>query len=83
MIIAQESLAKFVNSICPGAYVSLTDIRFKVLDMLDIKPVGVYGSMEMLVAFLKSLGVIDEIVLVSLLSCAECSLTSLQCEKAT
>ena len=73
VIIAQESLARFVNSICPGTYVSLTDIRFKVMEMLDVKPVGVYGSMDMLVAFLQSLGVVDEIMLVSLLFCVDWS----------
>ena len=60
IIISQDSLAAFINSVCPGAHVSITKVNFKVLDKYVIKPVGVYGSKEEIVRFLLRLGVIDD-----------------------
>ena len=60
IIISQNSLEAFINHVCPGAYVSMTRVNFKVLDKYAIKPVGVYGSKEELVRFLLQLGSIDE-----------------------
>jgi hypothetical protein len=60
IIIAQDSLQTFTNTICPGAYVSLTNVDFSVLDGLMVKPIGVYGSKEEIVRLLSSLGVVDD-----------------------
>jgi hypothetical protein len=60
IIIAQDSLRAFVNSVCPGTYVSMTKVHFSALDRFIVKPVGVYGSKEEIVRLLSSLGVVDE-----------------------
>ncbi|KAF8428935.1 hypothetical protein L210DRAFT_3623712 [Boletus edulis BED1] len=67
IIISQNSLEAFVNSVCPGAYASMTKVNFKALDHYVIKPVGVYGSKEEIVRFLLQLGAIDETIAVQLL----------------
>ncbi|KAF8548679.1 hypothetical protein OG21DRAFT_1489199 [Imleria badia] len=59
IIISQNSLKAFVNSVCPGAHVSMTKVNFKALDNYVIKPVGVYGSKEEIVRFLLELAAID------------------------
>jgi hypothetical protein len=59
-IIAQDSLREFTNTICPGAYISMTKVNFSALDSLIVKPVGIYGSKEEIVRFLLSLGVVDD-----------------------
>jgi len=41
IIIAQDSLKRFINTIRPGAYTSVTEVDFKVLDDFAIRPVGV------------------------------------------
>ena len=60
VVIAQESLQRFVNAMSPGAYASLTKVDFKTLDRLMIKPLGVYGSKDEIVQLLTSIGAIDE-----------------------
>ena len=60
IIISQDSLAAFINSVCPGAHVSITKVNFKALDSYVIKPVGVYGSKGEIVRFLLRLGAIDD-----------------------
>ena len=42
----------------------MTKVNFKALDNYAIKPVGVYGSKEEIVRFLKELAAIDEIMYV-------------------
>jgi hypothetical protein len=64
IIIAQDSLREFINTLCPGAYVSLTKVDFKALDRLTIKPLGVYGSKQEIVRFLLSINAIDHAMLV-------------------
>ena len=59
IIISQDSLKAFINSVCPNAYISMTKVNFKVLDNYVIKPVGVYGSKEAIVRFLLELAAID------------------------
>ncbi|KAG1723067.1 hypothetical protein EDD22DRAFT_790202, partial [Suillus occidentalis] len=68
IIIAQDSLQTFTNSICPGAYVSLTNVDFSVLDGLTVKPIGIYGSKEEIVRLLLSLGVVDDHVAAQLVA---------------
>ncbi|KAH7882014.1 hypothetical protein F5I97DRAFT_1939518 [Phlebopus sp. FC_14] len=68
IIIAQESLQAFINSVCPGAYASLTKVNFKALDKYIVKPVGVYGGKAEIVRFLASTGIIDDDVRAKLLS---------------
>jgi hypothetical protein len=60
IIIAQDSLRAFINTICPGAYVSMTKVNFNALDRFIVKPVGVYGSKEEIARLLLSLGVVEE-----------------------
>lgn len=35
IIIAQESLSKLMNKLCPGVYMSMTKIDFKALDSVS------------------------------------------------
>ena len=65
IIISQNSLEAFINSVCPNAYVSMTKVNFKALDNYAIKPVGVYGSKEEIVRFLLELVAIDETMYVT------------------
>ncbi|KAG6369029.1 hypothetical protein JVT61DRAFT_1964, partial [Boletus reticuloceps] len=67
IIISQNSLEAFTNSVCSGAYASMTKVNFKALDHYVIKPVGVYGSKEEIVRFLLQLGAVDETVAAQLL----------------
>ena len=78
IVIAQESVAKFVNDIRPGAYTSMTDVRepalratcirrnvlcsqidFNTLDTVDLKPIGIYGSISAIVDFLLKAKCVD------------------------
>ena len=59
VIIDQESLKCFINTVSPGAYVSLTRIDFRALDNANVKPVGVYGSKEKIVDLLLETGAIE------------------------
>jgi hypothetical protein len=60
VIIAQDSLEQFINTICPGAYASVTKVDFKTLDQFMIKPVGVYGSKIEIIRLLRSFNVVNE-----------------------
>ncbi|KAG1764551.1 hypothetical protein EDD22DRAFT_883267 [Suillus occidentalis] len=60
VIIAQDSLRAFINSVCPGTYVSMTKVNFSALDRFIVKPVGVYGSKGEIVRLLLSLSVVSE-----------------------
>ena len=60
IIISQDSFGRFVNDICPGAYLSMTQVDFTALDQLNLKPVGIYGSKSSIVCYLKDLGIINE-----------------------
>ncbi|KAI9571051.1 hypothetical protein HD554DRAFT_2017581 [Boletus coccyginus] len=59
IIISQDSLGAFINSVCPGAYGSMTKVNFGALDNYVIKPIGIYGSREEIVRFLLHLTAID------------------------
>ncbi|KAF8548833.1 hypothetical protein OG21DRAFT_1489038 [Imleria badia] len=67
IIISQDSLKAFINSVCRGAYVSTTKVNFKALDDYVIKPVGVYGSKQEIVRLLLELAAIDETIAKQLL----------------
>jgi len=60
VVIARNSLQRFINDISPGAYASITRVDFKTLDRLAIKPHGVYGSKDEIVRLLRSIGAVDE-----------------------
>jgi hypothetical protein len=60
VIIAQDSLKRFINTICPESYASLTKVDFKALDRFMIKPLGIYGSKFEIVRFLRSLNAVNE-----------------------
>ncbi|KAH8977868.1 hypothetical protein EDB86DRAFT_3091364 [Lactarius hatsudake] len=59
IVIAQESLQAFINALSPGAYSSITKINFKTLDDFLLKPIGVYGSREEIVRFLREMDAVD------------------------
>ncbi|KAL1696787.1 hypothetical protein GGG16DRAFT_43139 [Schizophyllum commune] len=59
IIIAQDSLARFINEVCPGAYQSLTKVDFKALDKLTVKPIGIYGSKSEIVKLLETTKVVN------------------------
>jgi hypothetical protein len=60
VIIAQDSIQRFINSVSPGAYASITKVDFKALDRFMIKPLGVYGSKDEIVRMLQCMGAIDD-----------------------
>ncbi|KAH9165762.1 hypothetical protein EDB89DRAFT_2008009, partial [Lactarius sanguifluus] len=60
VIIAQDSLRRFINAISPGAYATITKVDFKILDRLSIKPLGIYGCKDEIVRLLLSIGAVDE-----------------------
>jgi hypothetical protein len=60
VVIAQNSLQRFINDMSHGAYASITRVDFKTLDRLAIKPLGVYGSKDEIVRLLRSIGAVDE-----------------------
>ncbi|KAI6143615.1 hypothetical protein BKA82DRAFT_2416446 [Pisolithus tinctorius] len=68
IIISQNSLKTFINTISPGAYLSMTKVNFKMLDQSTIKPVGIYGSKEEIVRFLLRLHAVDDTIATHLLS---------------
>jgi hypothetical protein len=77
VVIAQDSVQRFINAISPGAYASITKVDFKTLDRFMIKPLGVYGSKHEIVKLLRSIGAVDDdmqvplhILLSSIMSCA-------------
>jgi hypothetical protein len=59
VIIAQDSLKRFINAMSPGAYASITKVDFKTLDKLLIKPLGVYGSKVEIVRLLRSIDIVN------------------------
>lgn len=59
IIIAQDSLERFINKVAPGAYSSLTKVDFNALDKVGVKPFGVYGSKAQIVDLLYSVGAVD------------------------
>ena len=61
IIIAQESLQEFINTLSPGAYSSITKVNFKILDDLVLRPLGIYGSREEIVRFLREINTVDDI----------------------
>ena len=60
IVIAQESLQAFINALSPGAYSSITKVNFKILDNFLLKPIGVYGSKEEVVRFLREIQAVDD-----------------------
>ena len=58
-MIAQASLQAFINALSPGAYSSITKVNFKILDYFLLKPIGIYGSKEEIVRFLREMGAVD------------------------
>ncbi|KAN0134237.1 hypothetical protein V8E53_008009, partial [Lactarius tabidus] len=59
IVVAQESLQAFINTLSPGSYSSSMKVNFKILDDLSLKPIGVYGSKEEIVRFLCEMGTVD------------------------
>ena len=60
VVIAQDSLKRFINKIRPESYASLTQVDFKALDHFMIKPLGIYGSKAEIVRFLRSFNAVNE-----------------------
>jgi len=57
----------FINALSPGAYSSITKVNFKILDNFLLKPIGVYGSKEEIVRFLRDIHAVDDNTYVLLL----------------
>jgi hypothetical protein len=60
IVIAQQALQAFINTLSPGAYASITKVNFKKLDKCSLKPLGVYGSKEEIVRFLREIHAVDD-----------------------
>ncbi|KDN33971.1 hypothetical protein RSAG8_12942, partial [Rhizoctonia solani AG-8 WAC10335] len=60
IIIDQNSLELLLNRMLPGSYQSISNIDFKSLDQLTIKPKGIYGSRQEIVKFLVDIGCIND-----------------------
>ena len=60
IVIAQQSLQAFINALSPGAYSSITKVNFKKLDNRKLKLLGVYGSKEEIVRFLRGIHAVDD-----------------------
>ncbi|KAG8901724.1 hypothetical protein FRC00_005051 [Tulasnella sp. 408] len=61
IIISQASLGRFINTILPGAYTSVTKIDFNRLDRdAQLPLIGIYGSKSEIVRFLQAAGSIDD-----------------------
>jgi hypothetical protein len=60
IVIAQQSLQAFINALSPGAYSSITKVNFKKLDNYSLKLLGVYGSKEEIVRFLREIHAVDD-----------------------
>ncbi|KAH9959519.1 hypothetical protein BJV74DRAFT_984284 [Russula compacta] len=60
IVIDQQSLHAFINALCPGAYASIRTINFRILDSVLLKPIGVYGSKEEIVRFLREIDAVDD-----------------------
>ncbi|KAH9171595.1 hypothetical protein EDB89DRAFT_1906874 [Lactarius sanguifluus] len=54
------SLQEFINTLSPGAYSSITEVDFKLLDNVVLKPFGIYGSKEEIVRFLSEIKAVDD-----------------------
>ena len=50
----------------PGAYSSITEVNFKILDDFGLKPFGIYGLKEEIVRFLHEIKTTDDIMYVPL-----------------
>ncbi|KAF8607201.1 hypothetical protein BDV93DRAFT_520086 [Ceratobasidium sp. AG-I] len=53
MLIDQDSMRRFINTVSPGSYKSVSKIDFKALDGLTIKPMGLYGCKSEIIKFLR------------------------------
>jgi hypothetical protein len=60
IVIAQQSLQAFISALSPGAYSSITKVNFKKLDNSLFRPLGVYGSKEEIVRFLREIHAVDD-----------------------
>ncbi|CAE7194406.1 unnamed protein product [Rhizoctonia solani] len=52
VLIDQQSLRRFLETLLPGSYESVSRINFRALDKFSIKPLGIYGSKLEIVDFL-------------------------------
>ena len=59
VIIAQEHVIRLINDLSPGAYRDLTKVDFASMDRVQVKPLGIYGTKQEIVRFLRQLDVVD------------------------
>lgn len=59
VIIAQEYVSRLINALSPGAYRDLTKVDFASMDRVQVKPLGIYGTKQEIVRFLRQLDVVD------------------------
>ncbi|TFY78520.1 hypothetical protein EWM64_g5494 [Hericium alpestre] len=69
IVIAQESLRAFINTISPNSYSATTKVNFQALDKLALKPMGIYGNKEEIATFFIELGIVDRATFVAELLC--------------
>ncbi|KAI0298432.1 hypothetical protein B0F90DRAFT_1818621 [Multifurca ochricompacta] len=60
IIIAQQSLQEFIDALSTDSSSSITNVDFKALDSIWLKPIGLYGSKEEIVRFLREINVADD-----------------------
>lgn len=65
ILIAQDGLKRLINDLRPSAYAKLTQVDFKALDEISVRPVGVYGDKGEIIRFLVALGILDETMYVA------------------
>ncbi|KEP47826.1 von willebrand factor type A domain protein [Rhizoctonia solani 123E] len=60
IIIDQKSVKLLLNTMLPESYQSISNIDFKSLDQLTIKPKGIYGDHQEIAQFLVEIGCVDD-----------------------
>lgn len=66
IIISQDSFGRFANDVCLGAYQSMTNVDFGLLDTAQLKPLGIYGSRSEIVRYLQDMSFVDDEMLVAI-----------------
>ncbi|KAG8899893.1 hypothetical protein FRC00_000733 [Tulasnella sp. 408] len=80
IIISQESLGQFINTLLPGAYTNITKIDLNRLDReASLRLIGIYGSKSEIARFLHSQGSIDGEVYVIWVSSSDILLKDVDC----
>jgi len=60
IVIDEDGVKAFVNTLSPGAYKSVSSVDFAALDTHQLELVGIYGSKSEIASFFLANGYIDE-----------------------